>query len=167
MYCPDCGTENVRGQKFCTRCGNNLLALERARDIVSDVTSGGMSGTVEGSTLLKIVALISIFGFLFVTGGGIALAAIESPGSSPIPFFTIIGGYTAIFLICRHLIRLINVGAQKNETKRGAVPPAYVAPVVAPGSTQRSLGEGAVPYQSVTEQTTRQFEGRSRSSHSE
>ncbi|HWQ36146.1 MAG TPA: zinc ribbon domain-containing protein [Blastocatellia bacterium] len=159
MFCPDCGTDNSRGQKFCTRCGSNLMAMERARDIVSDL-SGGSGSPVEGSTVLKVVALISIFGFLFVTLGGIFLAVIEKPGDSPVPFFTIIGGYTAIVLICRHLLRLISPATQKSENRRTVMPPATASPAVAPGSTNRALGEGAMPWRSVTEESTRQFEGR-------
>ncbi len=161
MFCPDCGTDNSRGQKFCTRCGSNLMAIERARDIVSDL-SGSSGSPVEGSTILKVVALISIFGFLFVTLGGIFLALIESPDRSPLPFFTIIGGYTAIVLICRHLLKLISPAVPKGETRRAVTPPAYTAPAVTPGSTNRALGEGgAAPWRSVTEESTRQFEGRS------
>jgi hypothetical protein len=159
MFCPDCGTDNQRNQKFCTRCGSSLLALEHARNIVSEIGAGGNTSAVEGSTILKVVALISIFGFLFVTAGGIFLALIES--DSPVPFVTIIGGYTAIVLICRRLLSLINPAAQKNDNRRAA-PPGYVAPAVAPGMTNCSLGEGTVPYHPVTEEATRQFEGRPR-----
>jgi hypothetical protein len=159
MFCPDCGTDNSRGQKFCTRCGSNLMAMERARDIVSDISGGSSGSPVEGSTVLKVIALISIFGFLFVTLGGIFLALIERPGDSPTPFFTIIGGYTAIVLICRHLLKLISPATQRKDNRRAVAPPAYTAPAAAPGSTNRALSEGAIPWRSVTEESTRQFEG--------
>lgn len=30
MYCPNCGSQNKDGTKFCTRCGTNLLAVAKA-----------------------------------------------------------------------------------------------------------------------------------------
>ncbi len=37
MFCPNCGTDNSKGQKFCTRCGTNLLAIDRAREIITEL----------------------------------------------------------------------------------------------------------------------------------
>ncbi|HZS07815.1 MAG TPA: hypothetical protein VFD58_23475 [Blastocatellia bacterium] len=138
------------------------MAIDRARDIVSEVATGAAASQIEAATLLKVVAAISVFGFMFVTGGTIALAAIEAPRIGPVPFFIGIAGYTAIVAICRHLLRLIPAPAQKGEAKRQRAQPPYTVPPIAPGSTNRSLAEGAVPYHSITEQTTRQFEGKQR-----
>ena len=163
MFCPDCGTENLKSQKFCTRCGTNLIVIDRAREILDEVTSGGASNQVDGTTILKIVALVSIFGFLFVTGGAIALAGIivGSHATDFIPASVVlaVAGYASIILICLRLLKLIGT-VQKGESKRSA--PAYPAPPAMPGSTNRALGEGAPGYHSVTEQTTKQFEAQHR-----
>ena len=163
MFCPDCGTENLRSQKFCTRCGTNLMAIDRAREIISEATTGAPSNPVDSSMLLKIVALVSIFGFLFVTAAVIVLAALQyggphSPNEPPVSFFVGLVGYAAIVLICWQLLKLIGA-SQKSESKRlASLSPAYTAPPAVTGSTNRALGEGATPYQSVTEQSTKQFE---------
>lgn len=157
MFCPDCGTENAKSQKFCTRCGSNLAALEHARTVVSEVAGGGTASRFEASTVLRIVAFVSIFGLFFTTAGTVALLAIEAGTErgihTPIPIFFGLGGMLTVAMICRHLLSLI-----KTEMKEGAqfARPPQVQPQIK-GITNRSLSEGA-SYFSVTEQTTQQFD---------
>ena len=57
MFCPDCGAENSRSQKFCTRCGTNLIAIDRAREIVSEMKANVSAPPVSPRAILIIVAL--------------------------------------------------------------------------------------------------------------
>lgn len=162
MFCPDCGTENVRGQKFCARCGSNLLAIDRAREVVSEFSGVPAAPQISPSAILKVVALISIFGMLTITGGTIFLMMIDR-GNTPIPIFFGLGGLGAMVLICRHLLRLISAPMAAPPVPRSVAAPAYAAHPAAPvprGATNRRLGEAAAPYQSIVEERTRQFEER-------
>jgi hypothetical protein len=156
MFCPDCGTENARGQKFCTRCGNNLMALEHARTIVNEVAVTP-SSPIEPRAVLRIVSLVAIFGLFFITGGTIALLGIEASTErgihTPIPIFFGLGGLFTVFMICRYLVSLINA-APKPTMQFTRAPQAQ--PPLKP-TTNRSLAEGT-PYFSVTEQSTQQFD---------
>ena len=158
MFCPDCGTENQRSQKFCTRCGKNLFAVDRGYEGATNIPVGPTVNQPNASTILKVVALISVMGFLTVTGGSIFLMLIDR-GRTPIPLFFGFGGLIALVLICRHLLRLIS-GPAYTETPRPTPAPTYIAPPVpAPrGNTNRRLSDAAVPYQSIIEERTRQFE---------
>jgi hypothetical protein len=160
MFCPDCGAENSRGQKFCTRCGTNLIAIDRARDIISEMTTNTPLPQFESSTVLKIVALISIFGFLFVTTGTVALMLIDN-GRGPIPVFFGLGGFISLVMLCRHLLKLVNPVAKVGANP--ASPPLVSAAPIARGSTNRALNEGATPYHSIIEDPTQQFEAERRS----
>jgi hypothetical protein len=153
MFCPDCGMDNQRGQKFCTRCGTNLMAIDRARDILNEVSSGAAANQLDSSTILKIMALVSIFGFLFTTGGTIALMAFDN-GRTPIPLFFGFAGFASIVLICRYLFHLLGAPS-KSDSKR--LSSSYAPPAMS-GTTNRRLAEGAGPYHSITEPTTEQFD---------
>ena len=156
MFCPDCGTENSRGTKFCTRCGSNLLAIDRLRDVIG-TTENMPYDAPSSSTILKIVALISILGMAIVTLGVIFLSIItqHQPGESPVPFFFGLGGLLTIVLICRYLLRMIQPAA---TAKRGRVFPAAPPQAAIRAATNRQLSE-QVPYQSIVEERTKQFEG--------
>jgi hypothetical protein len=157
MFCPDCGTENSRSQKFCTSCGSNLIALQHARTVVSEVV-GNSTHQLQAGTVLKIVAFVSIFGLFFVTAGTVALTAIEIAAShdgrihTPLAGFFGLGGLLAVVMICRHLLSLIK-SAPKAEPQPTNLPQAQPLK----NTTNRSLAEGS-PYFSVTEQATQQFE---------
>jgi hypothetical protein len=158
MFCPDCGTENSRSQKFCTSCGSNLIALQHARTVVSEVV-GNSTHQLQAGTVLKIVAFVSIFGLFFVTAGTVALTGIEIGVShdgrihTPLAGFFGLGGLLAVVMICRHLLSLIK-SAAKAEPQLTKLPQAQ--PPLKP-TTNRSLAESS-PYFSVTEQATQQFE---------
>jgi hypothetical protein len=152
MYCPDCGAENSKSQKFCTRCGTNLIAIDRAREIVGEMTSNASGLAVEPSSVLRIVALVSAVGFLSITGGAVALARVQG---GPNPLFFGLGGFTALALICRYLLQMTPLGAktQPNRPLRHASAPPPVA-----GATNRALGEPPYQYPSIVEDPTQQFE---------
>lgn len=158
MFCPDCGTENSRGQKFCTRCGVNLIAIDRARDFITEMATSEPAAYAEPSTILKIVALISIFGFLFITIGT-ALLLDLSHGYGPIPVMFCLAGFASLVLICRYLLKMIAPGTK--AAKKPIAPPSNYAPPVR-GVTNRSLSEAAPNYQSIIEDPTRQFESERR-----
>ena len=154
MFCPDCGTENSRQQKFCTRCGSNLLVIDRLRDLVG-ATQTAAHDPPSSSTILKMVALISVLGLLIVTSGTIFLSLIEhGPGENPLPFFFGLGGFLTIVLICRYLMKMIQPAA----AKRGSVIPAPPPQAAVRSATNRQLSEPDT-YQSIVEERTKQFEG--------
>src|SRR5215813_7437680 len=102
MFCPDCGAENSRSQKFCTRCGTNLIAIDRAREIVSEMRANASAPPVSPGGILKIVALISAIGFIDTAAGTVALKHTGLTQS----FFALVG-FTALVMICRYLLQLI------------------------------------------------------------
>jgi hypothetical protein len=108
MFCPDCGAENSRSQKFCTRCGTNLIAIDRAREIVSEMEANVSAPPVSPSSILKIVALIGAIGFVTTTVGTEAMMHV--PG--PLPIFFALGGFTALIMICRYLLQMITPTAK-------------------------------------------------------
>jgi hypothetical protein len=145
MFCPDCGAENSRSQKFCTRCGTNLIAIERAREIVSEMSANVSAPPLEPSSILRIVALISAIGFIATTAGTVAL--IRAGG--PIPVFFALGGFITTVMICYYLLQMIKPPA-RTEMSRQASPVA--------SATNRALGGSSSPYHSIIEESTQQFE---------
>ena len=154
MFCPDCGAENSRGQKYCTRCGTNLIAIDRAREIVSEVSTGTPAPQFDSASIIKTVAWISILGFLFITVGSIIIMAIDG-GKTPIPVFFGLCGFGALVLICRHLLGLIKA-AGRTENKISAKQSDYLPPAM-PKPTNRALNEPS-SYNSIIEEPTQQFE---------
>ncbi|HEY6403441.1 MAG TPA: zinc ribbon domain-containing protein, partial [Blastocatellia bacterium] len=108
MFCPDCGTENSRSQKFCTRCGTNLIAIDRAREIVSEMEANISAPPASPSSILKIVTLISAIGFVATTAGTIAMKGV----AGPLSIFFALGGFTALIMICRYLLQMITPTAK-------------------------------------------------------
>ncbi|MGH9798765.1 MAG: zinc-ribbon domain-containing protein, partial [Blastocatellia bacterium] len=157
MFCPNCGTENSKGQKFCTRCGTNLLAIDRAREIISEMTNSTPATAVSPNLVFGTVVLLSLIGFIAVTLGTIELLRGEGK-NGPLPFFFMAGGFTSLVLICRYLVGLIKP-ATKNQAKpiQPAQPISY-APPVQRGTTNKALNEAATPYHSIVEDPTQQFE---------
>ena len=156
MFCPDCGAENSRGQKYCTRCGTNLIAIDRARDIVNEVTTGAPVPQFESSSIIKSVAWVSIFGILAVTIGSVIIMAIDR-GRTPIPVFFGLCGFGALVLICRQLLGLIKAGG-RSENKAAQRKSDYLSPEL-PKPTNRALHDPASStYGSIVEEPTQQFE---------
>lgn len=155
MFCPDCGVENSRGQKYCTRCGTNLIAIDRAREIVNEVTTGAPVPQFDSSSIIKYVAWISIVGFLVVTLGTVIIMAIDG-GRTPIPVFFGIAGFGSLVLICHYLLGLNKAGGRL-ENKSARRNPDYLPPEL-PKATNRALNDPAQSYQSIVEEPTQQFE---------
>lgn len=155
MFCPDCGAQNIKSQKFCVRCGSNLVMIDRAREIVGEV---GTAGAIkESNQAMRVIAIISIVGFLCLTVGTIFLLLIDQ-GQSPVSSIFGVGGFAALILICRMLLRASNAASARNTSTTERIMIPSNPPQVAPGGTNRALG-AAVPFQSVIEESTRQFEG--------
>jgi len=159
MFCPNCGTENSKSQKFCTRCGTNLLAIDRAREIVNEMTSSAPVSQVSPNLVFATAALSGIIGIIVITLGTVELFS-RGGNHGPEPVMFCLAGFATLVLICRYLISLIKP-ASKLSTKN-AVSPA--PPVFTPtGTTNRSLNEAPASYQSIVEDSTRQFERERRS----
>lgn len=141
----------------------NLLAIDRAREIVSEMTTSAVpTPSVSPNLVFITVVLISIVGFIALTAGTIELSRGDNHG--PLPAFFALGGFAALVLICRYLLKLISPTV-KVEGKSVTPPtsPSFYAPQPLPqGNTNRSLGE-APSYQSIVEESTRQFEHERRS----
>jgi hypothetical protein len=151
MFCPDCGAENSRSQKFCTRCGTNLIVIDRAREIVSEMKANVPPPLAPPSSVLRIVALISAIGFIAITSGTVALNNV----GGGLPLFFALGGFTALVMICRYLLQLINPPA-RTEMSRQA--PAASATSGVGSVTNRALGGSPTPHHSIIEEPTQQFE---------
>jgi hypothetical protein len=82
-------------------------------------------------------------------------------GRGPISLFFGLGGFVALVLICRHLLKLLP-SSSKVDHKNLSLPPSY-APPIARGATNRRLNEPATPYQSIIEDPTQQFDAERRS----
>ena len=153
MFCPECGTENARNQKFCTRCGTSLLAIEYARSIVSDMATGKSNNSVDTAQVLRITAWISVAGLLLITMGTIFLSLIFNDSHQPpVGLFFGVAGLIALVLIVRRLLKLID-RSDAAPAKVMALPSQLVSHV-----TNRNLTEGTQPHYSVTEERTRQLE---------
>jgi hypothetical protein len=166
MFCPDCGMENANNQKFCRRCGTNLIALERARAVITEISTGAPQ-QIEPRTVLRILAFVASFGFAAVTTAMIVLSMIQyidAPPDSPRwndpPMGIIAGlfGYTALVLICRQLLSLLKHApaapvALPQTLARASItapPPSLLI------DTNRSLS-AAPAYQSIIEEDTKTF----------
>ena len=152
MFCPDCGAENSRSQKFCTRCGTNLIVIDRAREIVSEREANVSAPPVSPSSILKIVALIGAIGFVATTAGTEAMMNV--PG--PLPIFFALGGFTALIMICRYLLQMITPTVKTQMNWQAARTKSTTSGAY--GATNRALGESSTPYHSVIEEPTQQFE---------
>jgi hypothetical protein len=142
-----------------------LIVIDRAREILGEIATGASPSQVDAPTILKTIALVSSFGFLFVTGGVVGLTGIIAASHAhdylPGPILVGIAGYSAIVMICWHLLKLIGA-LRTTESKHHGPPSPHTAPAAVPGSTNRTLAEGSPAYHSVTEQTTRQFDAQRR-----
>jgi hypothetical protein len=152
MFCPDCGAENSRSQKFCTRCGTNLIDIDRAREIVSEMKANVPPPPAPPSSVLRIIALISAIGFIATTSGTVALKHI----GGGLPLLFALGGFTALVMICRYLLQLLKPPA-RTEMSRQA-PPLESSTSGVGSVTNRALGESPTPYYSIIEEPTQQFE---------
>ena len=154
MFCPDCGTENSKGQKFCTRCGSSLLAVEYARSIVNELTTGKSANDLSASSVLKMATAISILGLLFITLGTIFLSLIyQDRHGPPMSLFFCMFGLGALVVIVKQILKLLDRSATS------AQPATMHLPVTTnPLANHRNLSEGNPSYYSVTEERTKQLD---------
>ena len=154
MFCPDCGTENSKGQKFCTRCGTSLLAVEYARSVVNELATGKPGNDLSASSVLRTATAISILGLLFITMGTIFLSLIyQDRHGPPISLFFCLFGLGALVMIVKQILKLID------RAEKSAPPAIMQLPVTTnPLANHRNLTEGTQTYYSVTEERTRQLE---------
>jgi hypothetical protein len=151
MFCPDCGAENSRSQKFCTRCGTNLIAIDRAREIVNEMKANLSTPPAPPPNILRIVALISAIGFIAITSGTVALK-----NAGGLPLFFALGGFAALVMICYYLLQLINPPARAEMSRQA--PPVEPAKSGVGSVTNRALSGSPTPYHSIIEEPTQQFE---------
>jgi hypothetical protein len=154
MFCPECGTENSRGLKFCTRCGTSLLAVEYARSIVTEITTGKSNNDLAASTVLRTTAFISAFGLVFITLGTIFLSLIyQDRHGPPMSLFFCMFGLGALVLIVKQMLKLI-------DRPEKSLPPSTIQlpATTNPLTQQRHLNESHQQPYSVTEERTRQLE---------
>jgi hypothetical protein len=151
MFCPDCGAENSRSQKFCTRCGTNLIVIDRAREIVSEMKANAPPPPAPPSSILRIIALISAIGFITITSGTVAL---KNAGDLPLVFA--VGGFAALVMICHQLLQLINPSARAEKSQQAQ--PVESATSGAGSVTNRTLSGSPTPNHSIIEEPTQQFE---------
>src|SRR5262249_20874352 len=142
MFCPDCGVENSRSQKFCTRCGTNLIAIDRAREIVNEMKANVSAPPVTPSSILRIVASISAIGFRAITAGPVATLL-----ARPLCVFFALGGFPALLMISYYLLQFISP-RPRTEMRRRA-PPVESATSGVGSATNRALGGSPTPYHSI------------------
>ncbi len=169
MFCPSCGQENAQSQKFCRRCGTNLVALQAATEMVSGMAQGHATNQLDPKLVLKIVALLGTLGFTIVTGGAIALTIIQLTSGGdvrndpPFGIFLAMFGYTALVLICRMLMKWASSVNSKPALPVLTHPVSYAPPVnqmaspSAVGANTNPALNAAPAYQSIVEDETRQF----------
>jgi hypothetical protein len=146
MFCPSCGTEST-GLKYCNRCGANLAALMTPPEIIQ-------------VNLTKPAVLIGII-MMFLTLGGFALLMVGArmlasvlQGNDPLMGLIIMGMLVIMVIdviLARQLTKLINAALRSNSQ------PTFAAPN--PPAQLPYPAQQFVPAGSVTENTTRFFEG--------
>jgi hypothetical protein len=146
MFCPSCGTEST-GLKYCNRCGANLAALGTPPEIIQ-------------INLTKPAVLIGII-MMFLTLGGFALLMVGARmlasvlhGNDPLMGLIVMGMLVIMIIdiiLARQLTKLINAALSgRSQPTFAASNPAAQLPYPA---------QQFVPAGSVTENTTRFFEG--------
>ena len=158
MFCPDCGTANGKGQKFCTGCGTSLLAVEYGRTIINEMATTQPTSDLSASSVLKTTAVVSLLGLFFITVGTIIISLIyQDHHGPPVGMFFGMAGLAALVIIVRHLLKLID-RATKPQPRSF---PLSVNPTSTPTNmSNRKLTEGNQPYYSVTEERTKELENR-------
>jgi hypothetical protein len=170
MFCPSCGSENAQSQKFCRRCGTNLLALQAATEMVSEIAQGQAANQLDPKFVLKMVTLFGLLGFFIVTAGATALSIVQLASTSegaqhdpPFGLMLAFFGYTALTLICWMLFRWVKQVNTRPVLPVISNPVTYAPPTsqtpaasVTGANTNPALN-AAPAYQSIIEDETRQF----------
>ena len=146
MYCPSCGTEST-GLKYCNRCGANLAALGAPSEIIE-------VNLTKPAVLIGIIMMfLTLGGFALLIAGARVLGSVMR-GDDPLMGFIIMGMIVIMvidIILARQLTKLINAALRGSSQQMFAAPNP---PAQLPYPAQQF-----VPAGSVTENTTRFFEG--------
>jgi hypothetical protein len=146
MFCPSCGTEST-GLKYCNRCGANLAALGTPPEVIQ------VNLTKPAVLIGIIIMFLTLGGFALLMVGARMLASVLQ-GNDPVMGLIVMGMLVIMIIdiiLARQLTKLINAAL------RGSSQPSFAAsnpPAQLPHPAQQF-----VPAGSVTENTTRFFEG--------
>jgi hypothetical protein len=146
MFCPSCGTEST-GLKYCNRCGANLSVLVTPPEIIQ-------VNLTKPAVLIGIIMMfLTLGGFTLLIVGARMLATVMH-GDDPLMGLIIMGMIVIMIIdiiLARQLAKLINAALKSGpQTAIGVANPPAQLPYAAPQF---------VPAGSVTENTTRFFEG--------
>src|SRR5215813_3072804 len=146
MFCPSCGTEST-GLKYCNRCGANLAAPVAPPEIVQ-------INLTKPAVLIGIIMMFLTLGGFVLLMVGARMLALVMQGSDPLMGLIIMGMLVIMvvdIILARQLSKLINAAL------RGSSQPTFAA--ANPSAQLPHPVQQFVPAGSVTENTTRFFEG--------
>ena len=153
MFCPSCGAEYTIELNYCNRCGANLSApvLAQTGAVSVSLTKPIL---IIGATLL----FLTLGGFAGLISGAIELTRSVGGGdlSMAIIFFGMLTVLTVDIFLVRQLSKLITAALSANRLLPAKRPPA---PIQKEPLFPRPATARLEPAPSVTENTTRFFEG--------
>jgi zinc-ribbon domain len=166
MYCPNCGTNNLEGARFCRSCGADISLVPQA--LTGWLPESSQSATVdegrhgrrrkgEPSLDKAVRSMFTGLGFLVVT---LVLAFVPMGRAwwfwMFIPAFATLGGGVAEYIRFKHAQGQSLPGASRQPLMGAAGPPAMAAAATPRAELpRRNTAELVMPPPSVTEGTTR------------
>ena len=169
MYCPNCGSTNKAGTKFCARCGTNIAAI-------TDALAGKSVG--QGPIDERMMKLIkdyhkgrrdAITGAVLIPAGVLIMGIMAAAGLKPIAAFFIICWmfFWGVSALADGLGKWIGSSGEMKSLEHLAQ--AAAPPQISQGQAPvTGYSTGPIEYPaSVTEQTTRKLEQHPISSSSE
>jgi hypothetical protein len=149
MFCPSCGTESPIELNYCNRCGANLNVMAAPAPAVP----------LNVTKPILIVGLVMLFITLAGFAGVFSTAIdLSHTGGKDVPmaviFFGMLGIVVIDALLFSLLWKLINASLSSFKTSTNRKPADHHPPQFAQPTTARLQ-----PAPSVTENTTRFFEG--------
>jgi hypothetical protein len=174
MYCPNCGSNNQSGTKFCTRCGTNLGAVT---DALSGKTSDGV--TLDDFTVKLLKKYYTgrrdaVLGVGLLAGAALLMTLLAFLGMKPMGAFWVLCWmfFWGVIAIAEGVGKWL---ASNGEMKKlGRILPQAALPRAGQGQVEFVPNQpaSAVPGKyatdpidipgSVTEHTTRQLDERAR-----
>ena len=151
MFCPSCGAEYTIELKYCNRCGANLSSA-----LVPPVQIAPINVTKPILIIGAVILMLTLGGFAGIISGTIEMVQNGAGNVSPaIPVFGIPSILTIDILLIRQLSKLISAALSANR-----LPPKNPS---AQAQNELRFTRPATarlePAPSVTENTTRFFEG--------
>lgn len=150
MFCPSCGTESPIELNYCNRCGANLSA------VVASLPAAPVNVTKPTLIVGLVMLFITLGGFAGVFSTAVDLAT--RTGSKDVPMAVIFFGMMGIVIIDALLFsllwKLINAALSSSKANTNKKQSSYQQPQFVQPTTARLQ-----PAPSVTENTTRFFEG--------